>query len=103
MALVVGAVCNSGHKDQSVVNCTWDKFISNGNNTWNLVPQRSSEYVRFLCLKNLSSLKGTAMLIGMYGDSIMSAQHSRKWGKEFRMNGQTGFTAMIYNLILSTA
>jgi hypothetical protein len=39
------------------------------------------------------------MLIVVYGDSVMSAEHSRKWGKEFETSGQTGFTAMIHNSI----
>jgi hypothetical protein len=39
------------------------------------------------------------MLIGVYSDSIMGAQHSRKWGKEIKMSGQTGFAVKIHNSI----
>ena len=69
-----------------------------GNDIGNLVPQRMSEHVWLLWPKILPSLKGTAKLIGLYGDSIMSVQHFRKWCKEFETVGETGFTKTIHNL-----
>jgi hypothetical protein len=73
----------------------WDKFTCNGNDTGRLVSQRRSECAWFLLAKYLPSLKCTAMLIGVYGDSIMRMQHFRKWLKEFEVSGETRFAEMM--------